>query len=269
MPQMLERVRVTDSIRELMAEVVARLDSADEDAFLDADDAVQVEDAYGGRKGRDEFRFVYLQDDATRWVITLRERDVRDVADGQLEILLAKREIVGVSKAARASGDALLVWGDGPIDALSVQDPEHVRVVLAALAADTSQPRWFRLWSRSDDLMSGVVTGGECSLRVVWSSGRYATSRGNDEQTEEFDAPNGKGSVTRIPWSECVDWSLAIETAVEFAISGKLGGLPVKEQIDGDLLARALGGRGEELASRPAPPPLHPAASSLGQGSSP
>jgi hypothetical protein len=263
--QMTEQVRVTESLRMLMAEVVDRIDSPDEDAFLDADDAVQVEDAWGGRVERDRFRFIYRPDDATAWVITLRERQVRDVAEGHLQVVSAERDTVGIRDREPESGDPLLVWGDGPADALSVRELEHLRVVLTALAASaTRAPRWFRLWSRRDDLMFGVVTSGECSLQVVWSGGGYATSRGNDEQTEEFEAPNGEGSVTKVPWSDCVEWRVALQAALEFTGTGKLGTLPVKERVRPDVVVRAAGGRSRELASRASPPPANPETSSFG-----
>lgn len=259
-----EHVQVTESLRQLMAEVVTRLDSTDEDVFLDADDAVQVDDAYGGRVKRGSFRFVYLPDDATRWVITLRERQVRDVADGHLQVVSAERETAARPERAPECGDPLLVWGDGPAEALAVRDPEHVRVVLAALAAGaTRTPRWFRLWSRRDDLMFGVITVGECRLQIVWSDGRYATSRGTDEQTETFEAPNAKGGLTKISWAECIDWRIALQAALEFTSTGNLGDLPVKEEVWPDVVVRAAGGRAKELASRPTPPPTDPATSSL------
>jgi hypothetical protein len=254
-----------------MAEVVDRLDSADEDAFLDADDAVQVDDAWGGRVGDDQFRFVYRPDDATRWAITLRERQVRDVATGHLEVVLAELETDAISERQPERGDPLLVWGDGPLDGLSVRETEHARVVLVALAASAEEaPRWFRLWSRRDDMMFGVITAGECSLQIVWSGGGYATSRGNDEQTESFVAPDGEGGVTQVSWSECIEWRLALQGALEFASKGTLSSkrtlaaLPLKKQVRADLIVRALGGRSRELALRSAAPPSDPAASSLG-----
>src|SRR5262245_3921501 len=130
---MAERLRVTEALRELMAEVVERLDSQEEDTFLDVDDAVQVDGAWGGRVAPDQFRFIYRPERATRWEFTLGERQVRDVADGHLEVVSAVREPMGARAASPEQGVALLMWGDGPSDALSVRDPEALRAALGAL----------------------------------------------------------------------------------------------------------------------------------------
>jgi hypothetical protein len=47
------------------------------------------------------------------------------------------QETAGAREAAPTPerGEALLVWGDGPSDALSVRDPEDLGVALGALAA--------------------------------------------------------------------------------------------------------------------------------------
>jgi hypothetical protein len=238
---------VRKSLRELMADVVDRLDSSEEDAFLDADDAVQVDDAYGGRVSPDRFEFVYLGDPANRWVFALRERQVRDVAEGHLEVVSAEREALSVRAPGPDRGDPLLVWGDTAADALLVREIEDARAALAALAARAvNAPRWFRLWSRRDDLMFGVILAGECALEIVWSDKRFATSHGDDAQSETFDAPNVQGGRRKIPWSKCIDWNTALRAALDFARTGEVGSLPIEARIDGDVLKRAGRGRGSE-----------------------
>jgi hypothetical protein len=259
-----EPLSVDDPVRELMSEVVARLDSSDEDAFLDADDAVQVECAYGGRIGPDRFSFVYLPDRTTTWTFELSERQVRDVASGFYGTIPAiRRERAAAEERRAESGHALLLWGDGPRDGVLLQGGEDARHALTALRASVAgQPLWFRLWSRRDELLFGVVTRDEWCLQAVWPGQGYASSQGDDAQTETFEGPTIKGGKRPIPWSHCVDWRIALEAAVEFARSGALGDLPRRSRIDPDVLIHATRGRARDWKG-PSPVPASLEASSL------
>jgi hypothetical protein len=242
-----EPLTITDSIRELMSAVVERLDSSDEDAFLDADDAVQIEGAYGGRVGANRFSFVYLPDRTTTWTFELSEPQVRDVADGHYETVPAERQQQAPEAPREESGEALLVWGDGARDAMLLRSREEARRALTALRASVgATPAWFRLWSRRDDLLFGVVTREEWCVQAVWPNRGYASSQGDDAQSETFEGPTIRGGKRQIPWSQCVDWRLALEAAAEFAASGTLGDLPRRERIDPDVMIRAKGGRPSE-----------------------
>jgi hypothetical protein len=149
---------------------------------------------------------------------------------------------------AAESGEALLVWGEGDRDALLLKNAEEARRALTALRASVgATPLWFRLWSRRDELLFGVITREEWSLQAVWPNWGCASSRGDDAQSETFEGPTISGARRQIPWSECVEWPLALEAAAEFANSGSLGHLPRREfVVQPDVKARASGGRASE-----------------------
>lgn len=162
------------------------------------------------------------------------------------------------SVAAAGPSHPTLVWGQGETDALSLQDPGALGPALTRLAAVAEQQGawWFWLWDPSGALLEVLLRGEDALVSAVWTTGKFASSLGQEEQQEHFTAEEPDGSAqARIPWSACVPWSVARLAVESFASTGALPrGLPVTETLHTGILRRAMAG---------APPAVHGAPHTL------
>jgi hypothetical protein len=250
---------VPADFRRFLKEVVERIDSTEAGGDIDADDAFQAGCGYGGHvAGTNRFSFVYLPPEGgSRWVVDLIESQVRDVAAGRLNEVSARRRALVRPRRRPPEGHPLLVWGSTPSDALSVKSRDDLATALGALRAEAAErgPRAFRLWSCCDDLLACVIQGDECAFQVVWSDGGFATSFGNEDQLESFEARGVEGSPVSTYWCDCLPWKHLLGAAAVFAEGGELDpGLSRSERIEPATQKIAQGRREAELARIGTPP---------------
>lgn len=260
-----EAFRVPDEFRAFMRKVVVKIDWSDEGGSLMGADALQDDCGHGGRIEPEVYRFVYLgKDGAEKWTITLREQQIRDIANGDLTEIDADREVVATTPAA--VGDPLLVWGEFAEDALSIRSQRELGVALDALHAAgevPDSPQTLRLWSKKDDQLFAVIYGDQCAIYVVESEASgYGTSAGDPTRTEAFELSDGDVGALTVPWSDCVPFEAARIALMRFAETGELPGITLDGRIPVTILPLADCNREAELTSRPAPV-MDPGRSSL------
>jgi hypothetical protein len=263
-----ERVReafvVPDEFRAFMRKVMVKIDWSDEGGSLMGADALQDECGHGGRIETELYRFIYLaKDGEEKWTLTLREQQIRDIANGDLTEVDADREAVVVRGA---KGEALLVWGEFADDALAIRTQRELGVALDALHAAAEapdSPQTVRMWSTKDDQLFAVIYGDQCAIYVVESTAGYGTSAGDPTRTEAFELTNQDVGTLTVPWSDCVPWDAARAALMRFADTGELGAdITVDGRIPVSLLSLSDLDREAELETRPAPA-MDPARTSL------
>jgi hypothetical protein len=259
-----ESFRVPDEFRAFMRKVVVKIDWSDEGGSLMGADALQDECGRGGRIEPEVYRFVYVgKDRVEQWTITLREQQIRDIANGQLTEIDAEREPLVVKGA---KGDPLLVWGEFGDDALAIRSQRELGVALDALHAAAEapdSPQSLRMWSNKDDQLFAVIYGDQCAIYVIESELGYGTSAGDPTRTETFDLVNQDIGALTVPWSDCVPWDAGRTALTRFAETGELGpGITLDGRIPVTLLSLGDCDRAAELATRPAPV-MDPARTSL------
>ena len=87
-PKKLTQVDVPADLREFFEEVAHLIESHDEAAFIESDDLLQCECAYGGltEEDTDEYGFTYFPRKGvkTTWELLFSASQIRDVADGSI-----------------------------------------------------------------------------------------------------------------------------------------------------------------------------------------
>lgn len=259
-----EAFQVPDEFRAFMRKVVVKIDWSDEGGSLMGADALQDDCGHGGRIEPEVYRFIYRgKDGQEKWTITLREQQIRDIANGELTEIDADREVVAAAPAAK--GDPLLVWGEFAEDALAIRSPRELGVALDALHAAgevPDSPQTLRLWSPKDDQLFAVIYGDQCAIYVIESAAGYGTSAGDPTRTESFELVDGDVGALTVPWSDCVPFDAARVALLHFAETGELPGITLDGRIPVTILPLADCDREAELATRP-PPVMDPARSSL------
>jgi hypothetical protein len=263
---------VPDDFRAFMRSVVADLD-AHHGRLVDAEDAFQDACGYGGRIDGGTYRFHYLtRDGAHRWVTVLAEEEIRAIADGLQIEARGERTALVRTHARPASGHPLVIWGDHNDDALSVRTLDHLIAALEILwLSAREQPRIVRIWSTRDDQLVAAISRDQCALYVIESTDGYATSTGDSQRTDSFEARDHDGNPLVVPWADCVPWPIACRALVRFAAHGDLGPeitvegrIPSQLLVHGDHDRQAVTEPRREPASDPsrtslprlAPPPV-------------
>jgi hypothetical protein len=247
-----------------MRKVIVKIDWSDEGGSLMGADALQDECGHGGRIETELYRFVYVDRDGDQtWTVTLREQQIRDIANGDLTEIDADRER---AQSRTAKGEALLVWGEFADDALAIRTQRELGVALDALHATAEapdSPQTLRLWSTKDDQLLAVIYGDQCAIYVIEAAAGYGTSAGDPTRTESFELTDQDAGPLTIPWSDCVPWDVARAALLRFADTGELGTeLTLDGRIPVTLLGLADSNREAELETRPKPV-MDPARTSL------
>lgn len=249
---------VPDDFRAFMKHVVAYLDAPHPDKFLDAEDALQHECGYGGRiDHHDTYVFSFItRDGHHRWALTLRESQIRDIADGILIEVEGDRFDIVRTKRREPTGHPLLIWGEYGDDALLVHGQHELLGALDTLhASATESARMMRLWSASDDQVVAVVWGDLCALYVVESLEGYATSTGDLARTDSFEVIDHDGKPMSVPYADCVPWDIGRPALWWFLEHGDLGpAVKVEGRIPSVLLMLGDVDRKAALAVRSEPP---------------
>ncbi|HEY5933504.1 MAG TPA: hypothetical protein VIU61_02645 [Kofleriaceae bacterium] len=249
---------VPDDFRAFMKHVVAYLDNPDPDKFLDAEDALQHECGYGGRiDHHDTYVFSFITSDGQhRWALTLREAQIRDIADGILIEIEGDRFDIVRTKRREPTGHPLLIWGEYGDDALLVHGEHELFAALDTLhASATESARMMRLWSAADDQVVAVVWGDLCALYVVESVEGYATSNGDLGRTDSFEVLDHDGKPMSVPYADCVPWLIGRPALWWFLEHGDLGpAVRVEGRIPSVLLMLGDVDRKAALAVRSEPP---------------
>jgi hypothetical protein len=254
---------IPDDFRDLMRDVVARLDFGD--GHVAGPRAFESECGHGGRiEGHDLWRFTYIVNGGhERWEIELRTQQLRDVAAGLIAEVDGRR-LDGNSRVTR--GEPLLVWGEYDEDALRVRSLTDLGVALDALYSIGSfDPLLARLWSTADDQVVAAFNGLEVALYIVGSQHGYGTSVGDPTRNDAFELVDHDVGPISIPSSHCVPWRIARPALLRFAEYGDLGEQVLLDgSIPSALLMLGDFDRSSELETRRTP--LHdPAATSLPQ----
>ncbi len=245
---------IPEDFRDFMKSVVVYLDTPHPGQMLDAEDALDSECGYGGRiDGVDTFLFRYLSRDGhQRWDVTLKEAQIRDIADGLLiEVEAEPFEIVRTSRRTPV-GEPLLVWGEYPEDALRIRSAEDLLAAfdtLHMMAAD--RPKLVRVWTAADDQLVMALWGDRCALYVVDSPDGYATSMGDPTLNESFVVTDHEGRPLMVPLADCVSWDYARRALVRFVEHSDLGDVPVEGRIPSQLLMLGDVDRKTALGARP------------------
>lgn len=256
---------VPDDFRAFMRSVVVALDAPAGSHLLDAEDAFQDACGHGGRiDGAARYRFRYLTADGQhRWTIELDEHEVRAICDGlQIEAEGERHEVVRTHHR-EPTGLPLLVWGAYNDDALSVERLDDLVDALDTLHQyATDKPRFFRLWSPTDDQLVAAVWGDACAIYVLESLEGYATSSGH-AGLPSFEVMDHDGHPLTVPGADCVFWEVACRGLIRFAAHGDLGPeIAIEGRIPSQLLMLGEIDRAAVLATR-AETARTPAASSL------
>lgn len=248
---------IPDDFRAFMKSVVVCLETPNPELVLDAEDALDAECGYGGRiDGVDTYKFAYITEDGhQRWDVTLKEAQIRDIADGLLiEVEAEPFDIVRTSRREPV-GDPLLVWGEYPDDALHVRSDGDLFAALEMLhAASAETPRLVRLWTAADDQLVAVLWAERCALYVVEAPDGYATSMGDTTLTESFAVVDHEGKSMTVPLADCVSWDYARRALERFVHHSDLGDVPAEGRIPSLLLMMGDVDRKAILAARPAVP---------------
>jgi hypothetical protein len=218
---------VPADFRAFMQQVVAYLDVPIDDKHLDGSDALRDECGYGGRiDGADTYEFIYLPPEGgTKWIITLKEAAIRNIADGFVDEIMAQRQDIAPAGADRVPrGYPLLIWGEYGDDALCPRDGEQVLLALDSLHSSASErPVMLRMWTSCDDQLVGVVWGDLCALYVIESPEGYATSRTEHSSSGVFEVNDHDGKPMTVPFADCVPWEVAKRALLHFVGNGELG----------------------------------------------
>ncbi len=254
---------VPKDLRVFLQEVVADLDTPNEDRFLDAEDAFQNEVGYGGRfehsekPGGDLYRFHYITADGLyKWELVLRESALRAIADGMLTEIEGTRHDLVRTQRRMLTGEPLLIWGEYGDDALHVRNTSTLIEALDTLHQLAKEhPRMFRLWTAADDQVVAVVNGDQCALYVVESLDGYATSCGESGRTDSFTVMDPDGRTLSVPFADCIPWSRARNALLNFVDKGNLGPeIEVEGRIPTLLLMLGEVDRKAALETRAEPP---------------
>ncbi len=250
---------VPDDFRAFLQEVVGYLDGPAPDKLLDAEDAFHHECGYGGRvEGLDAerasvFAFTYLTGDGqAKWEVTLDEPALREIADGLLIEVPAERVDLVRTRHRTPAGDALLIWGEYPDDALAITSEHQLYGALDGLhLAAHDEPRLVRMWSATDDQLVAVLVKDECALYVVESVEGYATSCGDPSRTDATTVVDPEDRPLTAAGADFVPWTFAREAFVTFLERGDLGPhVRVEGRIPTSLLMMGEVDRKAALASR-------------------
>lgn len=257
-----ERVRETfvipDDFRAFMRKVIIKVDWSDEGHSLVGSHAIWDDCGHGGRIEPDLYRFTYTKTgELFQWTITLREQQVRDIANGELADVDAERERLADPTARGAHGEPLLVWGEFGDDALRVRSARELGVALDALKAAAEapdSPRSLRMWSTTDDQVLAVIYGDQAAIYLVEGRDGYGTSTGDPTRTESFEIVDDDAGALVVPWADCVPWAAARAALLQFADDGTLGTeINLEGRIPVGLLHLGEIDRAAELETRPAP----------------
>jgi hypothetical protein len=255
---------VPDDFRALLRSVVEDLDAPGGGKRPDAEDAFQDPCGYGGRVDG-AYRFHYLtRDGMQRWTVALAEHEIRAIADGlQIEADGECTELAHRDRRA-PSGEPLLIWGTYDDDALTVRGLDDLVAALEVLRlAAADEPRVLRVWSPSDDQLVAAIWRDHCALYVLESADGYATSSGDPQRTDAFEALDHDGSRLVVRWADCVAWPVACRALSRFAAHGDLGPeIAVERRIPSQLLMHGELDRQAVLATR-SEPARDPRSSSL------
>lgn len=245
---------IPDDFRAFMKSVVVYLETPNPELLLDAEDALDAECGYGGRiDGVETYLFKYITADGhLRWDVTLKEAQIRDIADGLLiEVDAEPFDLVRTSRREPV-GEPLLVWGEYPDDALRVPGDGELFVALDLLhAASSDTPRLVRLWTAADDQLVAALWGDRCALYVVEAPDGYATSVGDQTLAESFLVVDHEGKTLTVPLADCVSWDYARRAFDRFVHHSDLGDIPVEGRIPSLLLMMGDVDRKAILAARP------------------
>lgn len=255
---MKETLQIPDELRAFLREVAAKLDWEDRAALV-GPEALECECARGGRlEGGDAYRFTYFaRDGHGRFEIVVREQEIRDIAAGLVDELLAEAH---APDTRTARGEPLLVWGEYAEDALRIRSSRDLEAALDALhAISMNVPCTARLWSSADDQAFVALNGDECAIYVVTD---YGTSVGDARRTDGFELVDHDTGQLAIPGSDCIPWSLARPALLGFVDTGQLGEVQLEGRIPSQLLSLGDFDRATMLATR-RNPTADPALSSL------
>lgn len=257
---MVEAFPIPEDFRAFMRTVAEHLDRPSDEKFLDTEDAFQHECGHGGRTfgGTTNYNFTYISPDGQhRWELSLREQQIRDIAEGTItEVDGVRDDIVRTAKRT-ARGFPLCVWGEFRDDAFRIRSPHELADVLDTLHhAAAEEPLMLRLWSSGDDQIVAVVWRDECALYVVESVDGYGTSEGNPTRKGGFEAKDHEGSPLTISWADCIDWPVAKRSLLHFSEAGDVGtevtlsgSIPTAFLMMGDFdRASVIAARGEPPA---------------------
>jgi hypothetical protein len=249
----MQRLAVTAELREFMRDVAAKVDWADTKELFGAE-ALVAECARGGRvEGTDVYRFTYYaRDGHGRFMIDLREQQIRDIAAGHIDEIEALEHDPD-TRVPR--GQALLVWGEYDVDALAVRSERELGVALDGLQAMGSiDPLMIRLWATADEQVVAMLNGAECALFVVRGTVGYGTSIGDSARTGTFELTEHDLGEVSIAWSNCLSWRVVRPALLRFAERGELGEEVLLDgSIPSQLLMLGDFDREAMLASRRAP----------------
>jgi hypothetical protein len=255
--------QIPNELREVMRDVAAKLDWADES--LAGPDAIDHECARGGRiEGTDVFRITYFDRDGHgRWEIELRPQQIRDIAAGHLDEIEADQAMAEGTRTS-ARGEALLVWGEYDEDALRVRSPGELSIALDGLHAIAMvEPLALRLWSPMDDQAVAMINGNDCAIYVVRAQHGYGTSTGDPTRHDVFELTDHDLGPVQVPWSACVPWRVARPALLRFAELGEVGDHVILDgTIPSYLMMLGDYDRVAELETR-RPPVADPAQTSL------
>jgi hypothetical protein len=256
-------LKIPYDFREFMREVSDHLDSGADRSALVGPDALEHECGRGGRiEDSDSYQFTYFTADGHgRWLITLDEHQIHDIAHGQLHDIEADQ----LDTNTRTSrGEALIVWGEYDEDALRVRSLFDLGIVLDALhAISEHEPCALRMWSVTDDQAFAVINGQECAIFVVASNDGYGTSVGDPTRSDQFDIFDHDAGAMTVFGRDCIPWRIARLALIQFAEDGRLGAEVILEgSISSQLLMFGDFDRQAELESR-RPPTADPAMSSV------
>ncbi len=266
---MLTPFSIPDDFRAFMRTVAEHLDRPEDEKFLDAEDAFQHECGHGGRTfgGTTNYNFTYISTDGqSRWELSLREQQIRDIADGTITEVEGIRDDIVRTHRRQARGAALLVWGEYREDAFRIRSPHELTDAIETLhLAAAEEPQMLRLWSTGDDQLVAFVWREDCAIYVVEAVEGYGTSEGDQMRTGGFAAKDHENQAFSVPWADCIDWAIAKRALVRFVETGELGPeVPLTGSIPSGFLMLGDFDRASVVAAR-GEPPLELQATSLPQ----
>lgn len=217
-------MKVTARLSKFAERLVRALDSRDPGVFLDADDAIQVKGASGGRLAAGSFFISYRANDSETWSIALTEPDLRRLAAGALktvDVEVSRREV----EPRAVVGDAFAVWGSGPDEGCRLGEPADVDRLLASLRrAAASGARSLAIGSSHGDcILFAAVSSDEAMLAMTFAGGDvpYLTSRGDPSQSEPITVPVPLTTRTiATTWGNCIGFDDAARAAKALAFGG-------------------------------------------------
>lgn len=250
---------IPDDFRGFMRTVAEHLDRPNEDKFLDTEDAFQHECGHGGRTfgGTANYNFTYMTTDGQyRWELSLREQQIRDIADGNVTEVDGIRDDIVRTTRRQSRGHALLVWGEYREDAFRVRAPHELLDALDTLhAAAAEDARMIRLWSAADDQLVAVMWRDDCAIYVVEAVDGYGSSEGDLTRDGAFETLDHDGHAMAVAWADCVEWALARRALIRFSEHGDIGTeIKLSGSIPSGLLMLGDFDRASVIAARGEPP---------------